>query len=117
MAAPALVALKTMQQRIVDDHANARHLGTALASEHSWLSIDFDSLQTNIVLVKLRTKQMNAARLTKRLSEMGVLVVAYGDQYVRLVIYSGIGQDQIEKVLTAFSEISRTLTADYLAGS
>ncbi|TYL85884.1 threonine aldolase family protein [Bradyrhizobium cytisi] len=117
VAAPALVALKTMQKRIVDDHANARHLGTALASEHPWLSIDFDSLQTNIVLVKLRTKQMNAARLTKRLSEMGVLVVAYGDQYVRLVIYSGIGQDQIGKVLTAFSEISRTLTADYLAGS
>lgn len=117
VAAPALVALKTMQKRIIDDHVNARHLGTVLASEHSWLSIDLDLLQTNIILVKLRTKEINALSLTKRLSEMGVLVVPYGDRYVRLVIYSGIGRDQIDKVLTAFSEIGRVLTADYLAGS
>lgn len=117
VAAPALIALKTMRQRIVDDHANARHLGTMLASEHRWLSIDLDSLQTNIVLLKLRTKQMNASSLTKRLAEMGVLVVSYGDRYVRLAVYSGIGQDQIDEVLTAFSQISRSLTADYFAGS
>lgn len=117
VAAPALVALKTMQKRITDDHANARHLGTVLASEHPWLSIDLDSLQTNIVLVKLRTEQMTALSLAKRLSEMGVLVVSYGGRYVRLVTYSGIGRDQVDKVLAAFSEISRTLTADYVASS
>ncbi|MCA1393267.1 aminotransferase class I/II-fold pyridoxal phosphate-dependent enzyme [Bradyrhizobium sp. IC3123] len=113
VAAPAVVALKSMQKRITDDHANARHLGMVLTSENPWLSIDLDSLQTNIVLVKLRTEEISAHRLTQRLSELGVLVVPYGDRYVRLVIYAGIGRDQIDAVLSAFSEIGQSLEAKY----
>ncbi|MGY3353597.1 threonine aldolase [Bradyrhizobium sp. GM0.4] len=115
VAAPAVVALKSMQERIVEDHANARRLGTALAAEHPWLSIDFGTLQTNIVLVKLRTREISASELAKRLSDMGILVLSYGDRHVRLVIYAEIGPEQIESVLTAFSEIRRVLKADYFA--
>lgn len=44
---------------------------------------------------------------------LGVLVVPYGDRYVRLVIYAGIGRDQIDAVLSAFSEIGQSLEAKY----
>src|ERR1700722_11153649 len=53
LAAAGLIALKDMPARLKDDHANARLLAEAVASEDT-AEIDLDAVQSNIVIFKLR---------------------------------------------------------------
>ena len=70
LAAAALVALEN-RERLHEDHANARRLASGLSDEG--LRIDLESVETNIVVIDTE----DAASLTRRLKEQGVLASAY----------------------------------------
>jgi len=109
VAAPAVVALKTMLDRVPDSHAQARRIGEALATEHSWLSVDLDRLQTNIVMVRLKATKFDLQALMRGLSQRGILATCYGNHYLRLVTYPGISEADIDRVLSVFSAIGQSI--------
>src|SRR5919109_1489667 len=52
LAAAGIVALERMVDRLAADHANARRLAEAVAAMPG-LSVDLDSVQTNIVIIRV----------------------------------------------------------------
>src|SRR5277367_6694210 len=57
LAAAGLIALHEMPKRLHEDHSNARLLAEAVAAEPKVAEIDLDSVETNIVIFKLRGKK------------------------------------------------------------
>ncbi|SFU24910.1 threonine aldolase family protein [Paraburkholderia aspalathi] len=111
VAAPAVVALKTMLDRVPDTNEQARRMGEMLARENPWLVIDLDLLHTNIVTVRLKTVKIELRELMRGLSQRGILATCYGNRYLRLVTYPGIAKGDVDRVLSAFSEIGQSVDA------
>lgn len=87
LAAAGLIALEKMPLRLAEDHANARAIAQRLA-ESAEFEIDLANVQTNILIVRLKTGK--AADLAARLKERGVLLSAVGPAAVRLVTHHDV---------------------------
>ena len=89
LAAGALYALHHHLDRLVEDHAAARALATAVA-EHAPAAVDVDALETNIVV--LSTGERPAAPVAVAAAEHGVLVSALGPHLVRVVTHLDVSE-------------------------
>ena len=85
LAAAGLIALEHGPGRLHEDHANARLLAEALAGVDG-VSIDLDTVETNIVVFRLMGKR-SAAEVVSRLTARNVLVSALGKDLIRLVTH------------------------------
>ena len=83
LAAAGIVALETMVDRLVDDHARASALAEALESRFPG-SVDPGTVETNIVWFDVRGP-MNAPEVAAALGQRGVLIGGYGQQRMRAV--------------------------------
>lgn len=92
LAAAGLIALEEGPARLADDHENARLLAEALSSMEG-VSIDLDTVETNIVIFRL-TSGLNAATLAARLKARGVLVGALGPDSIRVVTHRDVSREQ-----------------------
>jgi threonine aldolase len=90
LAAAGLIALKDMPARLKDDHANARLLAEAIATEVA-AEIDLDAVQSNIVIFKLRNHG-DAAGFCAALKKKGVLSSTVGPHSVRFVTHYDVDQ-------------------------
>ena len=80
LAAAGLIALEEMPARLGEDHANARLLAEAVAA-HEAAEIDMRTVQTNIVIFKLR-RGGDAAAFCAALRAKGVLASGIGPRVV-----------------------------------
>jgi threonine aldolase len=96
IAAPGLVALRTMIPRLAEDHAHARLLGERLTVTPG-LSVDLASVQTNIVNVDVKGLRIDAGTFTKHLDARGVRGLAGIGTIVRFVTYRGIIRADVEQ--------------------
>jgi len=103
-AAAGVVALRTMVDRLADDHRRAYELASRLA-EVSDVGIDLTTVQTNIVLIDTRPGGILADELVRRLARRGILAMARSPQQVRFVTHRLIGDREIERTSLAVSEI------------
>jgi threonine aldolase len=87
LAAAGLIALEKMPLRLGVDHDHARGIAERLA-ESPEFEIDLDSVQTNILIVRM--KSMRAKDLTVSMKERGVLISAVGPAAVRLVTHHDV---------------------------
>jgi threonine aldolase len=85
LAAAGLIALEEMPARLGEDHANARLLAKAVAA-HKAAEIDMETVQTNIVIFKLRRGGDEAA-FCAMLKANGVLASGIGPRVVRFVTH------------------------------
>ena len=106
LAAAGLIALREMPARLVDDHANARLLAEAVASQPA-AEIDLASVQTNIVIFKLRDGG-DAAAFCAALKEKGVLASAIGPHGVRFVTHYDVDRAACERAAATVSESLRS---------
>jgi len=102
LAAAGLIALEDGPKHLHEDHANARLLAEALASTEG-VTIDLDSVETNIVIFRLRAAQ-GAADLVARLKTRGVLANAFGPDAVRLVTHRDVSRKDCIDAAEALSE-------------
>jgi threonine aldolase len=113
LAAAGLIALHEMPKRLHEDHANARLLTDAVAAVPKAAEIDLDSVQTNIVIFKLRGKDQNcggdAAAFTAALKQKGVLVSAIGPHSVRFVTHYDVDRAACQKAAAIVSEQLQSL--------
>ena len=94
IAAPGIVALETMIERLAEDHEHAALLANGLAQIQG-LGIDPASVQTNIVVVEVR----EGVAFQKRMRGGGVLISAIAPDKLRMVTHYGITRAHIEQAL------------------
>ena len=96
IAAPGIVALETMIDRLADDHANARRLAQGL-SQIRGFDIDPKDVHTNLVFVGI-TPEMPAG-IAGKLSERGIKVGDRGNGTWRLVTHNDVSSEDIDYAL------------------
>ena len=104
MAAPGLVALRTLVDRLPEDHANARALAEALVPVPG-LGIDLETVQSNMVNVDVAGLGLDAATFARTLDGFGVRGLPGMGSVVRFVTYRGITRDDIERAAAAVRQV------------
>ncbi len=104
VAAPGIVALDKMIERLAEDHKNAKRLAQGIANVPG-LSIDVSKVQTNIVYFDVTSSKITAARLRSMLAEKGVLALDTGPARFRMLTHHGIEGSDIERALEVLKEI------------
>lgn len=101
-AAAGIVALKTMVERLAEDHENARLLAEGLASLKG---IDFnpEDVDTNIVIVKPTT--MSVGQIGAELEKKGILTVVMEPDRIRFATNKEVNRLDIEKTIKLVKEI------------
>jgi threonine aldolase len=105
IAAPGLIALTKMPERLYQDHENAQLLATGV-SEISSLTVA-NQVDTNIVVVDVSRTGMSADEFSIRLKEQGILANSFGNGLVRFVTHFDIATADIDKALKGISDIVR----------
>jgi threonine aldolase len=108
IAAPGLVALRTMIPRLKEDHENARYLAEAL-SHLPGLTVDLRSVQSNIVNVDTRGFGDDATTFNMRLMKHGVRGLPGMGSVLRLVTYRGVTRVDCERAVAAFGAVVGTI--------
>lgn len=106
LAAACLYALDHNIARMADDHAHAQLLARAL-KEVKGVSVDLDSVQTNIVYFDVKDTGRAAQTVTEQLEAQGVRLIALGPTKLRLVTHLDVDKaacefaaDGLRRVLT-----------------
>ena len=110
LAAAGLVALDSMIDRLAEDHANARQLAHGLANIPG-LSLDPDSIQTNIVICQVDPALGSANDLIGALDREDVKVGSPGEGYIRMVTHRHIDGGDVEDALARTSTVVNELAA------
>ena len=102
LAAAGLISLDSMTKRLDEDHRNARLLAESLA-EVSSLTIDLESVQTNIVRFQLKGGKL-ASDLAAGLKRRGILVGSTGPDAIRLVTHHDVDRAQCVQAAAQIAE-------------
>lgn len=106
LAAAAQVALETMVERLAEDHHHARELARGLA-EIDGVTLDLESVQTNIVVIRLQGGAPACVSLVARLREREILVSQLTPDTVRFVTHRHITAAAVAETLAAVAELLR----------
>ncbi len=98
IAAPGIVALEKMVDRLREDHDNARRLAEGLIAVEG-VSIDMRTVQTNIVKLDVAGLGCSGSKFVKELEEKGVKISRLGGTMVRMVTHRGIDSPDIDVAL------------------
>lgn len=93
LAAAGLYALEHNLSRLIEDHVNARLIAERLAGLPG-VELDLGTVQSNIVIFRMRPGAPDAATIVARVQEAGVLVSAFGVRTVRAVTHLDVNADQ-----------------------
>tara|TARA_R110000868_G_scaffold304437_14_gene565199 strand:+ start:41310 stop:42347 length:1038 start_codon:yes stop_codon:yes gene_type:complete len=102
LAAAAEYALDNNWELMKEDHHRAKEFAKTV-SECSKLSIDLDSVETNIVIFDLLEEDAVSAQ--KKLAKKDIHVVPFGPKTLRATFHFQIGDSELERVKTAFRQI------------
>ncbi|MFP4050945.1 MAG: low-specificity L-threonine aldolase [Thermoplasmata archaeon] len=97
IAAPGLIALNKMVDRLEDDHKNARLLSEGL--QDIGFDIDPDRYKTNIVLLDTSNFNLKAEKLVQDLKKEDILALPMDDCVTRFVTHRGIDEKDIDRAL------------------
>lgn len=101
IAAPGLIALTKMKDRLGEDQWNARVLAEGIQSIKG---LKLASLpETNIVVADVADLHIPADEFVERLRVEGVLAGTFGPTYVRFVTHFDITEDQIQQAIYAIA--------------
>jgi threonine aldolase len=111
IAAPGIIAIEKMVDRLRDDHANAKLLARGLAKIEG-VSLDPSNVQTNIVLYDVSGLGVVAREWVAKIGEFGVKAGAQEGARVRMVTHRGIEKDDIEYTLSAAEDVAKHIRKD-----
>jgi threonine aldolase len=104
LAAAGLYALDHNLARLADDHDNARLLAERLAGLRG-VSLDLATVQSNIVIFRMKEGAPDAATIAARAAEVGVLVSAFALRTVRAVTHLDVSRDQCRRAADLLAEV------------
>ncbi|MCF6095355.1 low-specificity L-threonine aldolase [Microaerobacter geothermalis] len=95
LAAPGIVALEKMVDRLAEDHANARQLAEGLSTIPG-LQVDVDGVETNIILCNIKETGLSNEQFLTRMKEAGILAVPFDDGVIRFVTHREVTGDMVQ---------------------
>ena len=100
IAAAALVALETMRDRLVEDHANAKALANGLATV-AGIRIDARRVVTNIVSFEVDPSAMDAGAFQRACAEQGLRISRYfgNSPKLRMVTHNDVTRADVDAAL------------------
>jgi len=104
IAAPGIIALEEMVDRLHIDNQNAKRLAQGIAGLPG-VVLDPDTVDTNIVLVKLVPPAPSAEELFRQLADRGVLSIPLGPDLIRFVTHKDVDETDVERLVGAFREV------------
>jgi threonine aldolase len=102
LAAPGLIALEQMTERLAEDHENARLLADGL-SELATLQVL--PVETNIVIFCVAGTGRRPEEAVESLRAQGILVSSIGGTRLRLVTHYDVSRADCERALTVLKQI------------
>jgi threonine aldolase len=105
IAAPGIIALEKMVDRLKEDHANARTLAEGLARIPG-VSINLDTVQTNIVRYGIAGLGMDASQFVSKLRKHGILTGGSGTR-IRMVTHRMISRENIDYTLSTIEAMTK----------
>jgi threonine aldolase len=102
LAAAGLVAFDEVLPNLAEDHRRAKRLGEHLA-QIPHLEMDMTTLQTNIVMMKVRPP-LTAQRVGDALKSRGVLCHVISSDLIRFVTHRDIDDAALDRALEALKE-------------
>jgi threonine aldolase len=106
IAAPALIALTTMRDRLAEDHEHAQLLANELRQINGLAVVN--QVDTNIVIIDVQALNITSEDFVKKLKEEGVLAVTFGPTAVRFVTHYDVSTEQINEAILAIAKVSKT---------
>src|SRR5690625_4733085 len=107
IAAPGIVALETMVDRLAEDHDNATRLAEGLGNI-SGLTVE-NIVETNIVVINIKQLNMTEDKFVKLLKDNGILVNAFNTYDIRLVTHYDVTIKDIEATIEKVQSLVNAL--------
>jgi threonine aldolase len=106
LAAPGLIALDTMIDRLKEDNDRARYLAQTLQKE-GLMDLDLDTVQTNMIRGTFSPICTDGEELSEYLAEQGIMTWIGPDGYTRLVTHFWIDDQDLDKFVTALKDFPK----------
>lgn len=103
IAAPGIMALQDNVDRLADDHDNAKLLADGLRDIKGLRVVN--TVETNMVLIDVSKTKYTENTLVAVLKKEGVLVGAYGTNYIRLVTHLDVSKQDIKQALAIIKRV------------
>ena len=98
LAAAGHYALDNNIRRLADDHRRAKEIAIALSTIDSTL-IDPNKVQTNIVVLDLKSISLTAPEIAKRCRDAGLWISAFGPKFARIVTHMDFDDAQCAQAI------------------
>ncbi|MCM3664836.1 low-specificity L-threonine aldolase [Mesobacillus subterraneus] len=105
IAAPGLIALTKMKDRLGEDQWNARVLAEAIEAIPGMKLAS--QPETNIVVADVAELNITSDVFVERLRAEGVIAGTFGPTYVRFVTHYDVTEDQIQQAIDAISRATK----------
>ena len=103
-AAAGLYAIDHHRERLFEDHANARRIADRLAASPR-IELNLATVQTNIIVFRLREGAPDAATVVERARGRGVLLFPFGARTLRAVTHLDVSTAQCARGAEILEEI------------
>jgi threonine aldolase len=107
IAACGLIALRTLVDRLAEDHERAARLARGLAGIEGF-DVDDSQVDTNIVFAEVGAIG-GAVRVATALADKGILVSSAPPNMIRLVTHMGVDDAAIADTIDGCGQVSRSL--------
>ncbi len=106
LAAAGLYALDYNLGRLGEDHANARLIAGRIC-DLPGVTLDLNTVQSNIIILNLRDNAPDAAAIAKRARDYGVLLSVFGQKKLRAVTHLDVSRDDCSRAADALARVLR----------
>jgi len=104
IAAPGIVALEKMVDRLREDHENAKFLAEKMVKLNG-IKLNMENVQTNMVSFELDPTKVTDEVFLKGLKDNGVLALAQSKNKIRFVTHYGIRREHVEKTAAIIESV------------
>ena len=108
IAAPGIIALEKMIDRLREDHKNARFIAERIYRFRG-IKLDLENVQTNIVIFDLDLPGISDESFLEMLKQEGVLALAESKNRIRLVTHYGINRKDSEAAVASVESVIEKL--------
>jgi threonine aldolase len=105
IAAPGVIALTQMVERLAEDHRRARGLAEGLANIRGF-SVDVAGVETNIVVADVAALGVDVERVIAAFAEQGVAVTGFGGTAIRFVTHVDVDDEAVATALSAAARVA-----------
>ncbi len=103
LAAPGIIALTEMVERLKDDHARAKALAAGIAGLPG-IALDPATVETDIVIFGFDHPSLTIPDMLVKLREQGILALSVGGG-IRMVTHKDVGDEDVDRAVKAFRKI------------